>query len=246
MHNPAQIIVEKTLRIPKAILHRLGKAYVTAICKREYEDQKFTRVNERPIEYRFVFHHLARLHPKTVLDVGTGTTALPHLIRHCGFLVTSIDNTHDYWSEGMFNRSFYVIKDDITATKLSSRFDFITCVSVLEHIHKADEAVASLFRLLRPGGHVVITCPYKEARHIENVYTMEGASYGQDLPYICRMYSRQDVNRWLDTHHGRLVDQEFWQVWTGDLWTFGELVTPPRPVSASVNHQLTCILLQKT
>lgn len=70
----------------------MGRAYVATIIKHEYENQKFTRINERPIEYRFVFHHLSRLHPTNVLDVGTGTTGLPHLIKNCGFLVTAIDN----------------------------------------------------------------------------------------------------------------------------------------------------------
>ena len=226
-------------------MHRFGRAYVKAICRREYENQKFSRINERPIEYRYVFHQLTNLRPSTVLDVGTGKTALPHLIMNCGFLVTAIDNIHDYWPEGMVNRHFYILQDDITKTQLTKEFDFITCISVLEHIKKFDEAVGSMFRLLRPGGHLIITCPYNEEKYIDNVYEMEDASYGQDLPYVCQMYSRNEINRWISYNSARLIDQEFWQFWTGELWTFGELLSPPRQVSPVERHQLTCMLLQK-
>lgn len=74
---------------------------------------------------------------------------------------------------------------------------------------------------------------------------MEGASYGKNLPYVCQIYSRKDVNRWLNSNNGLLVNQEFWQMWSGDLWTFGELVSPPRQVTGGEKHQLTCLLLQK-
>ena len=229
----------------KSLVHRLGRAYIDTICRREFESQQLLRLNERAIEFRFLFHHLNNLRPIRVLDIGTGTTALPHLIRSCGFLVTATDNIRDYWPEGMFNRHFYVINDDITRTKLKDQVDFIACVSVLEHIRDVDGAIASMFRLLKPGGHIVITCPYKETQYVENVYKMPGSSYGQDLPYICQMYSRMQVNQWLELNNGRLVEQEFWQCWEGELWTFGGAVSPPRQVSATDNHQLTCLLLQK-
>jgi 2-polyprenyl-3-methyl-5-hydroxy-6-metoxy-1,4-benzoquinol methylase len=233
------------MRLVKSLAHRLGRAYVKAICRREYENQKFSRINERPIEYRFVFHHLTSLWPTRVLDVGTGSTALPHLMMNCGFHVTAIDNIYDYWPDGMFNRHFFVMHNDIVKTQLRAEFDFITCISALEHIKEFDEAVGSMFRLLRPGGHLAITCPYQEARYVENVYKMKGASYGQDLPYVCQMFSRDEVSHWLDKNNGLLADQEFWEFWTGDFWTFGNLVSPPRRVSATERHQLTCLLLQK-
>ncbi len=232
-------------RIVNAITRRLSRPFVQTLCKLEYQAQEFRRHNERPIELAFVFRHMAQLCPITVLDVGTGTTALPHLMANCGCTVTAIDNIYDYWPKGMFNRHFHIIHDDITNTNLRSEFDFITCVSVLEHIREYDAAVKSLFKLLRPGGHLIITCPYNEHRYIENVYKMEGAGYGWNNPYICQMYSRMQVNRWLQENKGRLVDQEWWQVFSGELWTFGEKLNPPRQVKPDERHQLTCMLFQK-
>ena len=111
-----------------------GKKYCNLKSKREFLRRKFRSINERPIEYRFVFKILTEISPKKILDVGPGMSSLPHLMSNCGFLVTAIDNIDEYWSRRVFNRHYYVIQDDITKTKLKSKFDLITCISVLEHI----------------------------------------------------------------------------------------------------------------
>jgi len=234
------------MRILKSVVHRFGRWYINEVNKREYESQKFRCINERPIEFGFVFRSLSRIMPTTVIDVGTGTTSLPHLMAKCGFLVTAIDNVYDYWPKGMHNRHFYIINEDITHIRsLAKRFDFITCVSVLEHIPIPEVAIQSMFTLLNPGGHLVLTFPYNENKHIENVYKLQGAGYGQNAPYICQVYSRKEVDRWLRTNNGEIVEQEYWQIFTGDFWTFGERLYPPRQVDKDAKHQLTCILIQK-
>jgi hypothetical protein len=85
------------------IVHAAGRWYVNKVCSSEYRAQAFSAHNERPIEYRFALQALGDEHPKTVLDVGTGTTAWPHLLRSCGYVITAIDNVRDYWPAGMVN-----------------------------------------------------------------------------------------------------------------------------------------------
>lgn len=127
-------------QLAKKIVKNLLNGYPKWICRQEFESQSFKRFNERPIEFSFVFRKLGEIYPRTILDVGTGTTALPHLMRNCGCLVTAIDNIRDYWSSGMLNRHYHVIDDNITKTRLSSTFNLITCISVLEHIQKPESA----------------------------------------------------------------------------------------------------------
>ncbi len=160
----------------KRMIRRFIDRYPQWICRREYNAQVFTGFNERPVEFGFVFRKLAEIYPRTVLDVGTGTTALPHLMRNCGFLVTATDNVRDYWPRGMVNRHYHVIDDDITDTHLSGVFDFITCVSVLEHIQRSDDAVGNMLSLLAEGGHLVLTFPYTEQSYVGNVYELPGSS----------------------------------------------------------------------
>ena len=71
--------------LPRRLLDRLGALYVRDLCRREFRSQQFLGINERPVEYRFVFEQLTQAFPRTVLDVGTGRTALPQLMRTCGF-----------------------------------------------------------------------------------------------------------------------------------------------------------------
>jgi SAM-dependent methyltransferase len=228
-----------------AVVHRFGRAYTRELCRREFEAQQFVRINERPIEFRFVFEQLTRLNPKTVLDVGTGTTALPHLMRNCGYVVTAADNVRDYWPAGMFNRHYHVIDDDITTSRLDQRFDVVTCVSVLEHIANHDAAMHSMLSLLTPGGHLIVTFPYSESTYVDNVYKRPGAGYGWDNPYICQVYSRAQLDRWTAENDASIVAQEYWQCFEGELWTFGTPVQPPRRVDKADRHQLSCVLIQK-
>jgi 2-polyprenyl-3-methyl-5-hydroxy-6-metoxy-1,4-benzoquinol methylase len=203
-------------------------------------------VNERPIEYRFVFQNATRLAPKTVLDVGTGTTALPHLLRNCGFHVTAIDNVRDYWSAGtFFNRHYHVIDDDIRQSSLSGPFDYITCISVLEHIPEHDRAIDSMFRLLSVGGHLALTFPYNEQQYIENAYKLPDAGYGQSEPYVCQIYSRSQVSGWVDRNGGEIVEQEYWEAFTGPYWTVGQRLHPPKQTEVSQKHHLSCLLIRK-
>lgn len=213
------------------------------ICKREFERQSFRRFNERPVEFQFVFKQLATIYPRDILDVGTGTTALPHLIRNCGYLVTAVDNVKDYWPKGMCNRHYHIINDDITNTHLQGKFDCITCISVLEHIEKSSSAVRNMFNLLNPGGYLVLTFPYTENQYIKNVYELPGSSYGQGNKYICQSYSRNELNGWLEENNGEIIEQEYWKFWSGDFWTVGTQVIPPQKVSHGEKHQLTCLLL---
>ena len=216
------------------------------ILKREFRAQRFERFNERPVELAFVFKAISTIYPKRVLDVGSGTTALPHLIRSCGCTVTAVDNVRDYWPTGAHNRHFYVKDDDITATKLSEKFDLVTCISVLEHIESAEIAVKNMISLLNDGGYLILTFPYSENCYKENVYQLEGSSYGQNAPYRTQSFSRVELNAWVKNNDCKIIEQQYWRFWDGDFWTVGSQVIPPSSASSGESHQLTCILLRKS
>lgn len=223
-------------------LRRLTKDYF----EQEYNKQKDVNYNERPVEYSFIFRRLAELYPERILDIGTGITALPRLMQNCGFVVTAMDNVRDYWSSNMINRYYYVADDDITNSELNDKFDLITCVSVIEHIEKVDDAIKNIFSLLKPNGHLLITFPYSDDVYIKNVYEREDSvCFKKELPYITQSFSRNVVEKWLDDNNGVILDQEFWQIWTGEYWSEGEELIPPKKASQNSLHQHTCIHIQK-
>lgn len=232
------------LRTIKTQVKNILNIYPRWICKKEFKSQTFVRFNERPIELDFVFRKLAEIYPLKILDIGTGTTALPNLMRYCGFLVTATDNVRDYWPSGMFNRHYHIIDDDITNTHFNDKYDFITCISVLEHIDKPDKAIENMFSLLNPNGYILLTFPYSEKSYVRNVYELPGSNYGQDDTYITQSYSRNELNKWFQDNQALILEQEYWQFWDGDYWTVGNRIIPPKKVSAEDNHQLSCILVQ--
>ena len=219
---------------------------VKKICAREFRNQTAGKINERPIEFRFIFKHLTEIYPTTVLDVGTGATALPHLIRNCGFVVTAIDNVRDYWPRGMVNRHFHVIDDDITNTHLQGKFDFISCVSVLEHVVNHEAAVRNMLSLLNPGGHLAMSFPYHHLKYVKNAYELpESEAKGKGLSFATQVFSAKQVESWLKDGSAEVVDQEFWRFFSGEFWTCGERIVPPAKVSQSEPHHLSCILIRK-
>ncbi len=233
------------LKALKSRTTTLLNRYVSRVCEQEFARQTFTRFNERPVEFGFVFRKMTEIYPRTILDIGTGTTALPHLMRNCGSLVTATDNVKDYWPAGMVNRHYHIIDDDIRASRIEARFDLITCISVLEHIGDSDGAVRNMFTLLKPGGHLLLTFPYNERGYVRNVYELPGSSYGQRAPYITQSYSRAELNRWRDENQATIVEQEYWRFWEGEYWTVGTQIIPPVRVSAAERHQLSCVHLKR-
>lgn len=236
----------KFTRLPKDFVKRLGNSWISRFNRIEAVRQTFRRHNERGVEYSFVFRQVTRLCPRSVLDVGTGTTALPALLRSCGPVVTASDNVKDYWPSGMFNRFWDVVDDDIRKSRLPGGYEMVTCVSVLEHIHEYRAAVREMFRLLVPGGHLVLTCPYSHAEFIENVYVLPDARQEyRNMPYICRSYSETQLNEWLMDNSAVISEQEFWRIETGRVHALGEWLCPAVKVGPDEVHQLTCLVLRK-
>lgn len=222
----------------------MGRWYVRKINQAAWEKRRPGPLNERTVEYGFVFACLARLAPRTVLDVGTGATALPSLLETCKYQVTAIDNIKDYWPRGMFNQHFHVINDDITHSKMSQQFDAVLCISVLEHVAEYERALTTMASLTRPGGHIIITCPYNENIGSANVYEEQG-SYGKGAHIICRQFTQGDFQEWLARSRATIINQEWWQFFDSNYWSCGRLVMPPNPVSPNQQHQHTCMLIRK-
>jgi 2-polyprenyl-3-methyl-5-hydroxy-6-metoxy-1,4-benzoquinol methylase len=223
----------------------IARSYINFVNKREFLHPPFNIFNERPIEYRFVFEQIGQYYPQRILDVGTGLTALPHLMANCGCSVTAIDNIKDYWSRGLFNRHFYIINDSIVNPKIAGDFDLITCISTLEHIEQFNEAVNSMFRLLKKGGRLILTCPYSDSEFIDNVYARPESDVKYLPAFKTRSYSRAALEKWTAENNAKIIKQEYWQFYTGGFWTAGKRFPIPKQVGKTDAHQISCILLEK-
>ena len=229
----------------KALVRHAGDWYVRRLCSNEFREQQFTYHTERMIEYRFALDCLTRVRPETVLDVGTGTTAWPHLLANCGFVTSAIDNIRDYWKNDIVNRHWTVLDVDIANPgKFHGPFDAITCISVMEHIEDHENAVRQMLRLLAPGGLLVITTPYNQHEYCANVYKHPDALYGQHLPYICRSHSAEHIEKWQGLG-ARLRRKEMWRLFSGPVWATGRRIPWEQVQSEDAPHQLGCFDFEK-
>jgi len=224
----------------------LGGWYLIPTLKSEWRRSAFKKINERAIEFGFALKWLSKICPGDVLDVGSGKSAWPCTMVDCGFHVTAIDKIQGYWAKEFVNRHYYVINDDITKPKIMKQFDLITCISVLEHIPNHKAAIKGMFKLLKPGGYLILTIPYNEKQYIDNVYKLPGAGYGQDASWICQVFSRSQLDAWLNENPGKIIEQKYYQIFNGDFWTFGERIYPPLEVKKQEKCHLTCVVIQKT
>jgi SAM-dependent methyltransferase len=218
---------------------------IRPLLKSEWEHHVAREINEGAVGYQVALRALTAHAAREVLDVGTGTSAWPQLLVGCGFRVSAIDEVAGYWGPaGFFNRHFYVQRADIRHPSLRQRFDFITCLNVMSTISDHRAAIAGMFRVLKPGGHLVLSFPYNETHSVDNAYRLPNAGYGQNARYGCRIYSRAEIDAWLRQHSAELVEQEYYQMFTGEYWTVGERVTP---IHVTVNdlHHFTSVVIRQ-
>lgn len=222
----------------------LGRWFLRPLLRREARAEPRNPRNERPVEYAFAFRCIAKLAPRDVLDVGSGMSSWPHLLSHCGLRVTAIDEVRHYWKSGFFNRHYQVLDDDITRPNLRGQFDLVTCISVLEHIPDHAAAMRGMLGMLKPGGHLILTVPYNEGQYLADAYSRPDASYGKDFGFVCQVYSRKELELWLQAR-GTIVEQEYYEVFSGEFWASGTRIHPPVKTSQSGRHHLSCILIRK-
>jgi len=202
--------------------------------------------NELSLMYAFLFKHITRTCPQRILDVGTGTSSLPHLMSHCGAEVVAVDKFGEYWARRPLNRHFLVVPDDICNSRISGSFDMVTCIDVLQHVPQHLHAVSTMARLLRPGGIAIIGCFFNENHYVPDVYRLpESNAFGRSHNYSCQMLSRTEIESWTATTGFCIADQELWNCFTGEYWTFGERLQPPRPSCPTKQHHVICLCLEK-
>jgi 2-polyprenyl-6-hydroxyphenyl methylase/3-demethylubiquinone-9 3-methyltransferase len=116
-----------------------------------------------PVRARFVAER-AKLRDARVLDVGCGGGLLCEAFVHAGAQVTGIDLAEGmievaklHAAEQALSIDYRVADAETEAVKQAGAFDVVTCMEMLEHVPSPDATVATLARLVRPGGSVFIS-----------------------------------------------------------------------------------------
>lgn len=233
-HNAAmQNIIDLT---PTASMHCF--MYAEKPKKREETSTPFS---ERFVEYGFTFEALGSLYPNRVLDVGTGMSALPSLMRLGGSEVIAIDHTAALTA----NPAYYVWNHDIQTKRFPQAFDMVTCVSTLEHVFNYEEGMDNMIASLREGGHLVLTIPLSINEFVPNVYQQEGNYYyDPSCSWLTRAFSAAMVEAWVRKHGLKTVTERHYALFTGHGLGDGEPLKVPRPCTAQDFPDIGCYLFQ--
>jgi 2-polyprenyl-3-methyl-5-hydroxy-6-metoxy-1,4-benzoquinol methylase len=96
------------------------------------------------------------------LDLGAGSGALAERLQAAGFRVTAADIKNYFELDTEFLELDF--NDPAFERRVSSEFDLITSVEVIEHLENPTAFLRSISRLLKPNGVAILTTP-----NVENV-----------------------------------------------------------------------------
>ena len=97
---------------------------------------------------------------KKILDYGCGSGFLVGQLQDRGFDVYGVDMSEDAINFGSSRGVNNLFRANGTRIKFpDEHFDVILAMDVIEHIEDDSLAVSELSRLLKPGGHLIITVP---------------------------------------------------------------------------------------
>lgn len=116
-----------------------------------------------PVRTQFIAGRIA-LAQQRVLDVGCGGGLLAESLARAGARVTAIDLAPGmievarlHAAESALSIDYRVAAAEDLAQSAPQSFDAITCMEMLEHVPEPAATVASLARLLRPGGTLFVS-----------------------------------------------------------------------------------------
>jgi len=188
---------------------------------------------ERGVEYEFALRMINKYCTGKLLDIGSGHSSFPHLVASCGYDVTASDFKMGWWQHH-FNRHYPVIKDNILKSKLKGKYQFITCISTVEHVGDSYTAITNMVALLEPNGYLLLTFPYNQDIYYEDVY-------GWELSHITQQINDRLLTNWISINNLAIAEMEIYKVFDSEKWGQGNRI---RTVIDEKGN-LMCVLLKK-
>jgi len=107
---------------------------------------------------------------KNVLDIGSGVGTLDFYLAQKGHQVIGVEIsqravTIARQAQQLFGltKKIKFIRGDFFELKTREQFPFVICSEVLEHLEDDQAAVRKIYRLIKPGGQLLVTVPSQNA-----------------------------------------------------------------------------------
>jgi ubiquinone/menaquinone biosynthesis C-methylase UbiE len=125
-----------------------------------------------------------------ILDAGCGSGSLAQILSDMGHQVNGITiSAKEYEAAGKFLQTVYLhnLETGLPENVLHSQYDYVICSHVLEHIVYPDKLLKDIYRVLKPGGFLVVALP--------NIM-----HYKSRLQLLAGKFSYQEAGIWDYTH----------------------------------------------
>jgi len=132
-----------------------------------------------------------------LLDVGSGTGSFVHTMSVAGWNVVGVepDAAARAFALKKYNSDIYPAEELFMLP--DATYDAITMWHVLEHVHRLDEYIAQLKKVLAPGGKIIIAVPNYKSKDA-TVYQANWAAY--DVPRHLYHFSPQSMRKLMEQH----------------------------------------------
>lgn len=140
-----------------------------------------------------------------MLDVGCGKAWVAEMFCPKGFGVISMDislrNTSKALKKYPFENHHAIVADVFSLPLFSNSFDYIIASEIIEHVQDPAAFIEQLFNVLKPGGNLIITTPYKEkiqyslCIHCNNPTPLHAHLHSFDEKILTSLYSGNDVKQ---------------------------------------------------
>jgi 2-polyprenyl-3-methyl-5-hydroxy-6-metoxy-1,4-benzoquinol methylase len=140
---------------------------------------------------------------KTILDYGCGTGEFLFATKKSGWETKGIEPNNEAKNFAINNYLLEVFSPADINNFPEESFDVITLWHVLEHVHKLNETIEILKKILNQHGRIIIAVPNSNA-YESNIYNENWAAY--DLPRHLYHFSSDSLTRLFQKHQMKLIN----------------------------------------
>lgn len=148
-------LIKKPLTIKKVSKFNIAKGY--EIWAENYDTVPNLLIN---VEEPVVRSILKKFKPGVALDAACGTGRYSDFLYSLGHKVVSVDQSTYMLSQAKNNRNKNIqfIKGNLSSLPVrDASVDLVVCALALTHLAQINDSIIELYRVVRPGGHIVIS-----------------------------------------------------------------------------------------
>ena len=176
---------------------------------------------------RIIQSRLEEIRPGASLDAGCGLGVYLPLLAAFSGKVFGADLIHSHLTQIPAGENIHRTCSSLEAAAFrSAAFDFIICIETLEHVRNDEQTIRELRRLMKPGGTLVLSVPYKgfpfETHGIRMGSRTVQSPFGMGFPLLTycpqfirnlfatvRVYSAGDLRRLFEKNGFRIREIRF-------------------------------------